>query len=98
MTSVKHLLIDILNLDTETKNRILGSLERICRKLNGIPGSMDTGLDIYICQNGFIYVQQRGKLLLMDLFDSENVFDKILEYLPMEYVMIRLVERGLPEY
>lgn len=97
MTSVKHVLIDVINIDAEAVNKILNTIEEVCGKVDKIAGLKNIEIGMYMCQNGFVHVQQHGKLLLIDLYDSEDVFERILRCLPREYVMIRLVERGFQE-
>ncbi|MEM0002250.1 MAG: hypothetical protein QXV54_02895 [Desulfurococcaceae archaeon] len=93
---VKHILIDILEENTLVESSVINKLIEKCREI--FKEDIDSHeIKLYYCNKGVAYVQKRNSMLLVDLIDSEEVFDAILGVLPRENLMIRLVERGAPE-
>lgn len=92
---IKHILIDVLSENPSIKSSILGKLSEKCRVLFE-ENTGDHEIKFYYCNKGTVYVQRRSNTLLLDLIESEDVFEAILEALPRENLMIRLIERGVP--
>jgi hypothetical protein len=93
---IKHILIDILRENTLIEESITSKLSERCQQV--FRGSIgDDAVMLYQCGKGAAYVQRRNNVLLLDLIDSEEVFEEMLEVFPREHLMIRLVERGIPE-
>jgi hypothetical protein len=93
---IKHILIDILRGNTLIEESLTSKLSEKCQLV--FRGSIgDDAVMFYQCGKGTVYVQKRNNVLLLDLIDSEEVFEEMLEVFPREHLMIRLVERGIPE-
>lgn len=91
--TLSHILIDILDPTEINQHKITESLRALCTP---VFSSRNIQLEVYYCDGPVVYVHKRGNNLLIDIIEGEYIFDKLADYIPPQYVIIRLVERGVP--
>jgi len=92
---VQHILIDVVDQNGEVFQKItsiLGECVLACSS-ESVKGNL---ISLYKCGEVVLTLYKLHKELLVDVLGGENCFVyKILNVLPREKVVIRLVERGV---
>lgn len=92
---IRHIAIDVVRAESEIEE---GARQALSGSCNLVYGNEELSLSVYKCPSAVIYVQRLGESLLIDIVGREDsILDSILRVLPKHSVMIRLIERGLPE-
>lgn len=90
---IRHIVVDALDRDNAIEQAVENILLRKCKL---IFSNEELKLSTYLCGNGVVYTYRIAETLLLDLLDVEDLFNEILKVLPRQYLMIRLLERGIP--
>lgn len=90
---IKHIVVDILDKDRNVEQSVRKILSEKC---NLAFNDDQLELRAYTCNNGVAYVYRVAEVLLLDILGAEDLFDELLKTLPRQYLMIRLLERGIP--
>lgn len=90
---LKHITVDVVDKDTQVENAVRKILSETCSALHG---SVDVKVSTYMCKDGVVHVYRDKVTLLLDIIGAEEVFHALLRVLPRQYVLIRLLERGIP--
>ncbi|GEM_PF-1054242 len=92
---VQHILIDIVDQDGESFQKITSILDEcvLACSSEDIKGNL---ISLYKCGEAILTLYKLHKELFVDVLGGEDSFVyKILDVLPREKVVIRLVERGV---
>lgn len=90
---LKHLLVDVLDKDMSIELAIRSRLSEKCKL---VFESNELKLGLFACNDGVVYLSRVSTVLLLDILGPESILDSILDILPKNYLMIRLLERGIP--
>lgn len=90
---VSHILIDLSDPSGELGRKISEMLAGLC---NSMYSNESLGLEIFKCNESLIQVLRRENNLFVDVVGEEKIFDRLAEVLPVQRVIVRLVERGIP--
>lgn len=90
---LSHILIDLLDPGEGVQRKIKDILNSTCRS---VFSDDEVKLELYYCEDSIVFIYRYGDNLLLDLIGGERVFDKLLDAIPVQRVVVRLVERGVP--
>ncbi len=92
---IKHIALDLSTRDPGVEEGIRRVLTSSCIEL--YRGSVERGdLVVYNCRDSIVSILKTSGFLLVDIIGEERVFEELLNVLPREYIMVRLLERGFP--
>jgi hypothetical protein len=94
---VRHVLIDVINWNSELQERVLKALSE-CTVTCIYSYSDLEHISVYRCRSliVIIYISNSRREGFIDLLgDEEDFTDKITSVLPRENIVIRFIERGV---
>jgi hypothetical protein len=93
---VRHVIIDVKPRDQVVGEKILNTIKALC--VEHYSRAIASGaVSLHECRSGLVYIYSRSGALYIDIVGDEEVFEALLDQLPREYLVIRLIERGFPE-
>lgn len=97
MSIIKHILIDVLEDPTIYLAKVTNRLSSLCTEtIDRV--TENNKLLIYDCGKSYVYINVIGeRVLLIDITGEESIFEEIIKDLPIDGIIIRLIERGYPE-
>jgi len=90
---VSHIVVDALDEDASVEQAVKSILSERCKP---VFNSEELKLSTYLCGNSVVHAYRVAETLLLDLLGAEDLFNELLRVLPRRYLMIRLLERGMP--
>jgi len=91
---IKHVLIDVINWNSDVYRRVESALSE-CVLMYMSSGDEHDQISLYKCRQVFITIYKtRGGGLIDILGNNEEVVYRVLSVLPREKILIRFIERG----
>lgn len=90
---LSHIQVDILEPSEDVQRKIMGVLNSTCRN---VFKDSEVKLELYYCGESVVLIYKLGNSLLIDLIGDERAFDRLADTIPVQRVIVRLVERGVP--